>query len=158
MRPWKVRLLYDGACPICRREIDWLRRRNLHGYLDFEDISDPAFDPSRYGLTREQVTRVLHGVLPDGRVARGLEAVRQAYRAVGLGWLVAPSGWPGLRRVADAFYLTFARLRMPLGHLLCGHCKPRPHAARKPCHSPSGLDSSCPAWSNGGLRSPREEQ
>ncbi len=132
MRPWKIRLLYDGACPICRREMDWLRRRNLRGNLDFEDISDPGFDPSRYGLTHEQVTRVMHAVLPDGRVARGLEAIRQAYRAIGLGWLVAPTGWPVLRQVADVFYLTFARLRMPVGHIFGRHCEPGACAPRDP--------------------------
>ncbi len=115
---WRVKLLYDGACPFCRREIEWLRRRDHYGTLATEDISDPAFDPGRYGLTKAEAMRALHGVLPDGRVVSGLEAVREAYRAIGLGWVVAPTGWPVLRQVCDHFYTTFARNRRRLGRLV----------------------------------------
>jgi hypothetical protein len=40
------------------------------------------------------VAGVLHGVMPDGRIVRGVEAIRQAYQAVGLGSLVAPTRLP----------------------------------------------------------------
>jgi hypothetical protein len=63
-------LLYDGECPFCRREVEWLRRRDREGHLVLEDIADPSFDPVQYGLTREEVVGVLHGILPDGRVVR----------------------------------------------------------------------------------------
>ena len=93
----RYKLLYDGQCPFCRREVEWLRRRDRDGNLALEDIADPGFDPAQYGLTREEVMGVLHGVLPDGRVVRRVEAIRQAYRAVGLGWLVAPTRLPLVR-------------------------------------------------------------
>jgi len=35
---------------------------------------------------------IIHGVFPDGRMVRKVEVFRQAYRAVGLGWLLAPTG------------------------------------------------------------------
>ena len=38
---------------------------------------------------------------------------RQAYALVGLGWLLAPSGWPGLGWLADAAYGLWARWRLP---------------------------------------------
>jgi predicted DCC family thiol-disulfide oxidoreductase YuxK len=90
--------------------------------LRFEDISDPQFDPGRYGLTREEVNRVLHGVLPDGKVVRGMAAVRRAYRAIGLGWLTAPTGWPGIRWIADGLYAAFARNRGVLGRIADRGC------------------------------------
>lgn len=119
----KLRLLYDGQCPFCRREVDYLKRRNRRLLLKFEDISDPQFDPGRYGLTREEVNRVLHGVLPNGKVVRGMAAVRRAYRAVGLGWLTAPTGLPGIRWIADRLYEAFARNRGRLGRIAngCAH-------------------------------------
>ncbi len=122
MSTWSLKLLYDGACPFCRREVDFLKRRNRRMLLRFEDISEPQFDPSRYGLTKDEVNRVLHGVLPDGRVVRGLDAIRRAYEAVGLGWLLAPTGWPGIRWFADRVYETFARNRLRLGRLV-GRCE-----------------------------------
>ena len=129
MTSWKVKLLYDGACPFCRREVDWLKRRNRRMLLSFEDISDPQFDPALYGLTREEVNRVLHGILPDGKVVRGLAAIRYAYDAIGLGWLTAPTGWPGIRWAADRLYAAFARNRLTLGRVAgrgCAHgtCSP----------------------------------
>ena len=98
---WQFKLLYDGECPMCRREANWLMRRNRAGHLAFEDISAPEFDPSRYGLTQDQVKGVMHGVFPDGRIVTKVAAFREAYRQVGLGWLLAPTAWPGVRAVAD---------------------------------------------------------
>lgn len=115
MATYQVKLLYDGACPFCRREIQWLKRRDCAGSLAMEDISDPAFDPGPYGLTKNDVVGALHGVCPDGRVVRGLEALRQAYQAIGLGWLVAPTGWPLIGWVFDRCYEAFSRNRIRLG-------------------------------------------
>ena len=83
MSKWQVKLLYDGDCPFCHREVAWLRRRDREGRLALEDISAVGFDPARYGLSWQEVRGVLHGVLPDGRVVRRVEAIRQAYRRGG---------------------------------------------------------------------------
>ncbi len=126
---WRFKLLYDGQCPFCRQEVRWLQRWNRRGRLAFEDISAPEFDAARYGLTREDLMGVMHGVFPDGRIVRKVEVFRQAYWAAGLGWLVAPTGWPVLRWLFDGLYVFFARHRVSLGRLLdrscdagaCGH-------------------------------------
>ena len=94
MNKWRFKMLYDGECPLCQREAAFLRRRDRHGWLAFEDITAPGFDPAVYGLTREELMGVIHGVYPDGRVGRKLAVFREAYRAIGLGWLLSPTGWP----------------------------------------------------------------
>lgn len=132
MNTWRFKLLYDGECPFCRREVQWLQRRDRQGRLTFEDITSPGFDPARYHTTRQALLGVIHGVFPDGRMVRKVEALRQAYRAVGLGWLLAPTGWPMLRGVADALYTIFARYRVPIGRVLGGSC------AADRCHVPDG--------------------
>jgi predicted DCC family thiol-disulfide oxidoreductase YuxK len=121
MPEWRLKLLYDGDCPFCRREARWLKRCDRDGRLVLEDISALGFDPSRYGLTRREVTDVLHGVLPDGRIVRGVEALRQTYQAIGLGWLVAPTRLPVVRGVLDRMYAAFARNRVGLGRWF-GRC------------------------------------
>ncbi len=118
----RFKLLYDGECPFCRREMHWLQRRDRQGHLAFEDVTAPDFDPARYGTTREELLGVIHGVFPDGRVVRKLEVFRQAYRAVGLGWLVAPTGWPVFGWVFDRLYVLFARYRVPLGRMFGRSC------------------------------------
>ena len=122
MSEWRFKLLYDGQCPFCRLEVRWLQRWNRHGYLVFEDISTPEFDAARYGLTGEDVMGVMHGVFPDGRVVRKVEVFRQAYRAVGLGWLLRPTTWPVLRWFFEVLYALFARHRVSFGRLLGRSC------------------------------------
>lgn len=120
---WQIRLLLDGACPLCRREGAFLRRLDRgRGRLVVEDISAPGCDPGRYGLTRADALARIHGVLPDGTVLSGMEVFRRAYAAVGLGWLLAPTGWPLLRPVFDQLYAWFARNRprlAPRGRRTC---------------------------------------
>ncbi len=123
MSDWQVKLLYDGECPFCRREVEWLKRRDRHGRLALEDIAAIGFDPARYGLTRQEVAGVLHGILPDGRVVRRVEALRQAYQAVGLGWLVAPTRLPIVRGVLDGLYGVFAGHRVRLGRWFGRSCE-----------------------------------
>ncbi|MEI9959970.1 MAG: DUF2585 family protein [Limisphaerales bacterium] len=123
MGEWRFKLLYDGECLFCRREVRWLQHRNHHGQLAFEDITSPGFEPARYGATREELRGVIHGVFPDGRIVRKLEVFRQAYRLIGLGWLVAPTDWPGLRWISDRLYVVFARNRVSLGRLFGRSCE-----------------------------------
>ena len=111
----EITVLYDGDCPLCVREIEMLRRRERgNGRLGLTDIAAPGFRASRYGVEQRTLMARIHGVLPDGRLIEGVEVFRRAYAAVGLGWLLAPTGWPGLRPLADAAYRWFARNRLRL--------------------------------------------
>ena len=110
-------LLFDSACPFCRREVEWLQRRDRRAQLAVVDINAPDFDPAPLGLTRDRVHARLHGIDRDGVVVEGMAAIRGAWRAAGLGWVMAPTGWPVLRWFADLGYLLFARYRVPLGRL-----------------------------------------
>ena len=115
MGSWKIKVLYDGDCPLCRREIAMLRRRDPEGRAArFEDIAAPGFDAFQYGTTHEALMARIHGVLPDGTLVEGVEVFRRMYGAVGLGWLVAPTRWPGLRSLFDFAYRWFARNRLRL--------------------------------------------
>jgi predicted DCC family thiol-disulfide oxidoreductase YuxK len=120
--PWTFKVLYDGECPFCKLEARWLARLNRSGKLVLEDISAPEFDPGRYDATLPQLMGSLHGVFPDGRQTNGMETFRQAYRAVGLGWLLAPTGWPIFKQLADLGYRIFARYRVRLGSLFGRSC------------------------------------
>jgi predicted DCC family thiol-disulfide oxidoreductase YuxK/ribosomal protein S18 acetylase RimI-like enzyme len=116
--PWKLKLLFDGDCPFCKREIAWMSKRNKNGYLAFEDIASLDFDPASYGLTEEEVMGVIHGVFSDGRIIKKVEVFIEAYRLLGFGWLVAPLSWPIIRSVANMGYEIFARYRVPFGNFL----------------------------------------
>lgn len=119
---WTFKLLYDGECPFCRLEARWLGSLNRCGRLALEDIAAPGFDPAQYGSTLPEMMGALHGVFPDGRKTLGLETFRQAYRALGLGWILAPTGWPVLRPFFDFLYTLFARYRVRMGGLFRRPC------------------------------------
>ena len=57
-RPWEIKMLYDGDCPLCMREVNMLRKRDADtGRIEFVDIASPDYDPSaNAGISFEQVT------------------------------------------------------------------------------------------------------
>ena len=74
-----------------------MQRRDRHGRLRAIDIAAPGFDPAVFGLTRDRVHARLHGVDASGAVIEGMAAIRAAWRVAGVGWVMAPTGWPVLR-------------------------------------------------------------
>lgn len=126
-------LLYDGACPLCRREVEVLQRQDLrrHGAersrLRFVDIADPSYDPAAHaGITYREAMGRMHGIRGDGTVLRDVAVFREAYRLVDLGWLYAPTGWPLIAPLVDVLYGLWARWRLritgrpDLDTLCCG--------------------------------------
>lgn len=112
---YPLSIFYDGSCPICRFDIHNLKARNQEEKLQFIDIASPAFDPTPYGMTQADFMAEIHARRTDGQFVKGMEVFRLAYRAVGLGWAVAPASWDPLRQPADALYRLFARHRQKIG-------------------------------------------
>jgi predicted DCC family thiol-disulfide oxidoreductase YuxK len=115
-----LEILYDGACPLCLREVDALRRRDQrrHGdspRLAFVDIDAPGYDPGAHaGVTYRQAMGRIHAITAEGTVLRDVEVFRRAYGLIGLGWLYAPSRWPLLRPLVDQAYRLWAGWRLRL--------------------------------------------
>ncbi|MDD2943092.1 MAG: DUF393 domain-containing protein [bacterium] len=101
---------FDGACPLCRREISWLRTFNSPS-LNFIDISTKDFLPPA-NLSQEALMRQIHAIEESGLLYTGIEVFRQIYSRIGLGWLVAPTAWPGLKWLFDRAYTWFAKNRL----------------------------------------------
>ena len=109
---WDIRVFYDGDCPLCMREIDWLRSRTPEGRADFVDIADPSFNPSEIGLDHDTLMARIHGQLPDSTLIEGVEVFRRLYTAAGLERWVAPTRWRGVGALTEAAYKVFARNRL----------------------------------------------
>jgi predicted DCC family thiol-disulfide oxidoreductase YuxK len=108
---YPMTLYYESACPLCKAEMTNLMLRDRKGLLRFEDVSAPGFSDPPPGTTAHELLELIHARTADGAVIRGVEVFRLAYRAVGLGWLVAPTRWPLLRLVCDCVYPIVARNR-----------------------------------------------
>jgi predicted DCC family thiol-disulfide oxidoreductase YuxK len=116
-------VFYDGDCPLCRREIEMLRRWDKKQRILFTDIAGPDFDPTLLGKSHEELMAQIHGRLPTGEWVIGVEVFRQLYSAVGLGWIVRWTRLPILRTILDLAYQFFARHRLRLtGRCEAGQC------------------------------------
>jgi len=111
-------LLFDGGCPLCLREVTFLRQRDARLHpgalrLRFVDIDASDYEPAAHGgiSYREAMGRI-HGLRSDGTVLRDVAVFREAYRLVGLGWLYAPTDWPWLRPLVNGAYQLWARWRL----------------------------------------------
>ena len=107
-------LFYDGECPLCRREIEWFCRRDPEA-MNVVDISLEGFDSKAYGLAADDVHRELHGIRPDGTVTVGMDSVREAYRVIGLGFMVSFTAYWPFRPITDWMYRRFAANRLQIG-------------------------------------------
>lgn len=115
-------LFYDGACPICSREMSYLKKRDKNNLISFVDISSPEFDPKKYNKSNDDFMKQIHARLPSGEIITGMEVFRQAYNRVGYGWLLFPTKLPVIKQIADLCYAIFAKNRMKISKFLskCG--------------------------------------
>ena len=115
----RFRMLYDGACPMCSREVLGLQRRRPDA-IDAVDITAPGFDAGALGLDLDyaRLQAAVYGIRPDGSVTVGMATLREGYRRAGLGWLLGWTGWWPARPVFDAGYRQFARNRMRISRWL----------------------------------------
>jgi predicted DCC family thiol-disulfide oxidoreductase YuxK len=132
----EIEVYYDGACPLCTREMRLIQRRDRRRRIAFVDIAAEGFDPSSAGVGLGALMDRIHGRLPDGTLVEGVEVFRRLYTILGLGWLVAPTRLPGVSHLLDLAYRVFARNRLRLtGRCRDGACgahawppSPRPRA------------------------------
>jgi hypothetical protein len=72
---WKIKLLYDGECPLCLREVNFLQKRDAgRGLVAFVDIAAENFDI----LTAVKRTAIPHHATFLGWSLNGVDATRDA--------------------------------------------------------------------------------
>ena len=129
-RRFEIEVFYDGACPLCRREVALLRRLDRRNLIVTTDIASAGFQPAAVGKTYEQLMARIHGRLPDGTLVEGVEVFRRLYAAIGLPWLAALSRLPLMARTLDFAYAAFARNRLRLtGRCDAKSCGAKPAGA-----------------------------
>ncbi|MEM7316591.1 MAG: DUF393 domain-containing protein [Planctomycetota bacterium] len=124
---YDVEVFFDGDCPLCKKEINFLKRRDKSDRILATDISSPEFVPAEFGKNYETLMAEIHGRLPDGTWITGVEVFRRLYAAIGLGPLVMLTRLPGIRHVLDFGYRIFAKNRLKLtGRCDDGVCQVTP--------------------------------
>lgn len=113
---WQIKLLYDGECPLCMREVNFLRKRDGgRGKVVFVDIADENYTPEAHGgVEFETAMGRIHAVLPDGTVIKNIEVFRRVYEILGMGWIYAATKLPVIGSIVDTLYEIWADWRLAL--------------------------------------------
>lgn len=102
---------YDGACPLCRREIALMRRLDHRGAIDFVDVAQPMV---ACPLDRATLLARFHA-REDGTVLSGAAAFAAMWRAIPL---LRPLGLaarsPAVLWLLERGYRAFLRRRPAL--------------------------------------------
>jgi predicted DCC family thiol-disulfide oxidoreductase YuxK len=113
--PQCLTVLYDGACPLCRREIGVYRDLVPMQPVDYVDVTDPSSNMAAQlpeGLTREQLLARFHVRLGDGRIESGAQAFIELWsRLPYWRWLARLGRLPGVTPLLELAYRGFLRIR-----------------------------------------------
>ncbi|WP_136066211.1 thiol-disulfide oxidoreductase DCC family protein [Modicisalibacter radicis] len=111
-------LLYDGDCPICQRQVAWIRRRPYRERIRCVDIRAEGFSAAAWGRDWEELLGRMFARDGEGNWFAGMDAVRAMLALLGYRRLVWLSHLPGFRSLLDRLYLAVARHRFALGRWL----------------------------------------
>jgi predicted DCC family thiol-disulfide oxidoreductase YuxK len=111
----KLEVWYDGACPLCLREIALMRRLDRRGAIEFVDVSTPE---SACPIDRQALLERFHA-RENGVMLSGAAAFAAMWRAIPL---LRPLGliarWKPVLAMLEAAYLRFLKLRPRLQRLM----------------------------------------
>lgn len=106
-----VTVLYDGACPLCRREIGVYRGLDALQPVAWCDVSAPdAALPD--GGTRDAYLARFHVQMADGKILSGAAAFVALWSVLpGWRWLGRLGRLPGMMPILEATYRLFLKVR-----------------------------------------------
>ncbi len=133
---FEVEVFYDGACPLCVREIGWLRRLDRQHRIRFTDITLEAFDAGALGVSWHALMDRIHGRLAVGTMLEGVEVFRRLYAAVGFRRLARATRLPGISQLLDLTYRLFAKNRLKLTGRCSNDACILPGTAARPTEAP----------------------
>lgn len=110
----KFEVFFDAQCPLCKKEIDMVRRMDVNERLILTDIAANDFDPTSVGKSLDTLMREIHGRHSDGSWVVGVEVFREIYSRVGFARLASISRWPIVRSLLNVGYRCFAWPRYQL--------------------------------------------
>ena len=87
----KLTFLFDGGCPLCLRETNFLKKRDILNQIKFVDINSKDYDQTLFdNISYSEAMSNLHGIIENGEIIRGLDVLAYSYELIGLGWVYSP--------------------------------------------------------------------
>ena len=109
-----TRVLYDGSCPMCSREIAMYQQLPSRQPMDWVDIS--GAEPIQVaGKSREALMQRFHVLTAEGQLLDGARAFVHVWQQLpGWRYLALLAGVPGMLLVMEGVYAVFLRCRPQL--------------------------------------------
>jgi predicted DCC family thiol-disulfide oxidoreductase YuxK len=117
----ELQVFYDGACPLCSKEIEHYRKLDTSTKVDFIDIASSGFDESLFGLEGRDFHRKFHVKKANGEFLEGLEAFQEIWTCLDcFTALNKLTRMPVIEPLAKASYTLFSVIRPYLPKKECG--------------------------------------
>ena len=110
----ELTLYYDGQCPLCVAEIEFLQSRSTKEQLAFVDVTQTGFESEGHNISCEAAMAQIHGRTADGQVLVGVPVFAAAYKLARLpvlAWLLSRR-W--LMPLLQPAYVLFAKHRQAI--------------------------------------------
>jgi len=112
-------MFYDGACPLCRREVTHYQRLDNDKQVDWIDISVKPETLNDHGIDYDTAMSRLHALDKDGNIHSGVKAFLIIWSALPYyRWLAVAIRFTRVTPVLEWAYVRFARWRISRQ----GHC------------------------------------
>lgn len=117
-KPAGLTVLFDGSCPMCRREVGVYQGLNASCPIDWLDVSSPESLPVD-AATRARYMARFHVRDADGQLLSGAAAFVALWRSLpGWRWLARLARLPGVTPLLEVMYRSFLPLRPHLQRLV----------------------------------------
>ena len=111
----KLIFLFDGGCPLCLRETNFLKSKDELNKIEFVDINNVDYNPIFFkDISYVEAMSNLHGILENGNIIKGLDVLAYSYELIGLGWVYYPLKIEFLAPVLRLFYKYWAKYRLKI--------------------------------------------
>ena len=112
---YKLIFLFDGDCPLCLKETNFLKNKDVSNKISFVDINNKEYNPILYKeITYKEAMKNLHGILENGDIIKGLDVLVYAYELIGLGWVYYPLKMRLIAPLLRLFYQYWAKYRLQI--------------------------------------------
>jgi predicted DCC family thiol-disulfide oxidoreductase YuxK len=118
----RLTVFYDGACPLCRREVATYRRLDAEGRIAWRDVAESGEALAALGVTPRAALARIHARQPDGALITGAAVFVAMWRRLPyFRWLAPVAGARPVLAGLERAYVWFARRRGRLtGRDACG--------------------------------------
>ncbi len=113
----KLTMFYDGQCPLCQAEIQFLSSRNHAELLSFVDIHSQQYSPEKVGVSCSQALAAMYALYDDGELISGIDVFSAAYARANLPFLAWLFSLPILQPILRRGYHFFAKHRHAISNI-----------------------------------------